>query len=409
MSEIIATENKINLMKKAIVTQSNRFIYARYNMTANQLKLFFWIVAKLNSQKDSFFKTSEIPIREIMQLWGRETNKEPDYVYVKEMCDEMIKAVFFEDYRIYDEETRKLRGIFQGFPIFKKIRYIEGEAFIRYEINDALVNHLLQLTSNFTSFKWKYIAPMKSQYGIRIYNMICAEIKQNRNEWRIHLRALQNILDVPKSYIKNFSDFNRFVLEPAKKDINETSDLVITDIEIIKDDKKIVELKFIFDFKDERRRAERRAKKFKSFIKQLEIYGKSFVKAKIVRYPLDKPEKELTQNDLLALEVESAEVDKDYNRVILQCKRIADNRKVLYYLATIEDYRKLKKYEKMYKKLYYTDEACLAREWQRYKIDREKECEIDANFKELKEAIKKRQAEQAQNTLFDNFYTPQDS
>ncbi|MGI0439023.1 RepB family plasmid replication initiator protein [Helicobacter himalayensis] len=49
--------------QKAIVTQDNRFIYAKYDMNANEMKFFMWIVAQLNSQKEQLFQVCEIPFK----------------------------------------------------------------------------------------------------------------------------------------------------------------------------------------------------------------------------------------------------------------------------------------------------------------------------------------------------------
>nr|WP_235882041.1 RepB family plasmid replication initiator protein [Campylobacter coli] len=38
-------------IQKAVVTQNNRFVYAKYDMNTNELKMFMWIVAQINSQK----------------------------------------------------------------------------------------------------------------------------------------------------------------------------------------------------------------------------------------------------------------------------------------------------------------------------------------------------------------------
>ncbi|TLD79332.1 RepB family plasmid replication initiator protein, partial [Helicobacter trogontum] len=34
-------------VKKMVVTQDNKFVYAKYNMSANEMKFFMWIVGQI--------------------------------------------------------------------------------------------------------------------------------------------------------------------------------------------------------------------------------------------------------------------------------------------------------------------------------------------------------------------------
>ena len=54
---------------KAVVTQDNRFVYAKYDLNANEMKFFMWIIAQINSQKDQLFPTCLIPLSEVFEIW----------------------------------------------------------------------------------------------------------------------------------------------------------------------------------------------------------------------------------------------------------------------------------------------------------------------------------------------------
>ena len=54
--------------QKYLITQDNRLIYAKYgDITANEIKVFYYIVSKVNSINDKGFEVCEIPINEV--LW----------------------------------------------------------------------------------------------------------------------------------------------------------------------------------------------------------------------------------------------------------------------------------------------------------------------------------------------------
>lgn len=71
------------------------------------------------------------------------------------------------------------------------------------------------MPDEFIQLNFSDIQRMKSAYNIRIYNMLVCELKQNRQNLKINLTAMQNVLETPKGY--DWYDFKRFVLEQAKK------------------------------------------------------------------------------------------------------------------------------------------------------------------------------------------------
>lgn len=263
---------------KAIVTQDNRFIYAKYDMNANEMKFFMWIVAQLNSQKDQLFQVCEIPLSEIFQIFNHTSDE--NYTYVKNLIDSMAKKAYIEDFKLLDEKTMKEVDIHRAMPLFQFIEYKRGEAFISYKLNDCLMQYFLDQKRDFTQLKFSDIQQMKSAYSIRIYNMLICELKQNRQSLKMNLAVLQNILEVPKVYIERWIDFKRFVLDQAQKDINTKSNLILLDIKTFKTGRKITDLEFIFDYKLNDKRIQRDQEKQESFnealIKAIESYvGKS--------------------------------------------------------------------------------------------------------------------------------------
>lgn len=252
---------------KAVVSQDNRFIYAKYDMNANEMKFFMWIVAQLNSQRDQLFQICEIPLSEIFQMWQWKETSE-GYNYVRDLCYSMAKKAYVEDFKLLDEATMKEKSIFQAIPLFKFIRYEQGQNYVTYQLNDSLMEYLLKLDKNFTQLKFSDIQEMKSAYSIRIYNMLICELKQNRQSLRMNLAVLQNILEVPKS-LWVYADFNRKVLAQAKKDINAKSNIVLLEVKTYKTGRKITDLEFIFEYKNNEKRIQRDKEKRENYLKAI--------------------------------------------------------------------------------------------------------------------------------------------
>lgn len=252
---------------KAVVSQDNRFIYAKYDMNANELKFFMWIVAQINSQRDQLFQICEIPLSEILQVFNHK-NLDENYTYIKNLIDNMARKVYIEDFRLLDERTMKEVDTHIVMPLFQFIKYKKGEAHIEYKLNDSLMEYLLKLDKNFTQLKFDDIQRMKSAYSIRIYNMLICELKQNRQSLKINLSALQNILEVPKT-LQEYKHFNQKVLAQAKKDINAKSNIVLLEVKTYKTGRKVTDLEFIFEYKNNEKRIQRDKEKRENYLKAI--------------------------------------------------------------------------------------------------------------------------------------------
>ncbi|MCM1222013.1 MAG: replication initiation protein [Lachnospiraceae bacterium] len=327
---------------KAVVTQDNRFIYAKYDMNANEMKFFMWIVAQLNSQREQLFQVCEIPLSEIFQVWQWKENSE-GYQYLRNMCYSMGKKVYIEDFRLLDEKTMKEVDCFRVLPLFKFIEYHKGQSFITYQLNDCLAEYLLDLKRDFTQLKFSDIQQMKSAYSIRIYNMLISELKQNRQSLKMNLAVLQNILEVPKSFYEWFN-FKRFVLDQAKKDINAKSNLVLLEIKAYKTGRKITDLEFIFDYKNNDKRIQRDQDKQNSFNEALAKAVESYI-GKNVHF-----------RDYGELECMGWKWENDkQERIFAIFKRKSDEKILCFLVKSFKDINSLQKAKDKAEEMFYLD------------------------------------------------------
>jgi plasmid replication initiation protein len=325
---------------KAIVTQDNRFVYAKYDMNTNEMKFFMWIVAQLNSQKEQLFQICEIPLSEVFEIWQWKNGSE-GYNYVRCICESMAKKVYIEDFKLLDEKTMKEKRIFQAMPLFKFIRYEEGQGYITYQLNDSLTEYLLDLKRDFTQLKFSDIQRMKSAYSIRIYNMLVCELKQNRQNLKINLSVLQNILEIPKGY--DWYDFKRFALEQAKKDINTKSNIVLLEIKTFKTGRKITDLEFIFDYKNNDAKIKRDEEKHANFINRL---------IEIVEEYIGKSIHDTRYGDMIVI---SYEYQEDKKSLFVIAERKEDKRLFKYLTRDFKDLKALQKAKDKAEELFYLD------------------------------------------------------
>lgn len=98
-----------------------------------------------------------------------------------------------------------------------------GKARIRFD--DDMAPYLFDLDKNTTRFQLLNVAPMKSKYSMRLYE-IC-------KSWAgIHLKQygmeeLRAMLGIAETELVRYPDFRRKVLEIAQREINEYTDLEV--------------------------------------------------------------------------------------------------------------------------------------------------------------------------------------
>ncbi len=371
--------------QKYLVTQDNRFIYAKYgDTTANELKFFYYVISKLNSINDKDFELHEVPISEILgKVLSHES--EDNYTYIQKLCRNLAKRILEDESLVIDPITNKEDELFEVMAIFKRIQYLKRKAVICYQLNDCLKPYLLGLRKNFTQIPLQRILPIKSGYAIRIYQMLLSELKQNRNEVEMNLLYLQDVLCVPKSlYV--WIDFKKRVLEPSLKEINATTDIV-ADYRPLKERQKIVKLEFELCYKDLQRRKDQAKDKEVQRIQIEVIKPLTELKNKTLAYPTDP----LDENAFTALVYRGMHEIKEVKgklQVVLTLEEANNPRKKQpLIIANASQIEKLKAMHENYQKKFFTQNAS--------KILKNKDGKGSAYIQQIKENLKKRKEEEA--------------
>ncbi|MGL2374512.1 replication initiation protein [Helicobacter pylori] len=342
--------------QKYLVTQDNRLIYAKYgDMTANELKFFYYLISKLNPLNDKDFELHEVPINEILGETLEHENLDANYTYIQKLCRNLAKRILEDESLVIDPITNKEDELFEVMAIFKRIQYLKKKAVICYQLNDCLKPYLLGLKKNFTQIPLQHILPIKSGYAIRIYQMLLSELKQNRNEVVMNLIYLQDVLCVPKSFYV-WKDFKNNVLEPSLKEINAITD-IIADYRPLKERQKIVKLEFQLCYKDLQRRKDQAKNKEAQRIQAEIIEPLNELKNKTLAYPTDP----LDENAITALVYRGAHEIKEMKgklQVVLTLEESNNPRKKQQLILTnANQIEKLKTMKERYEKNFFTQNA----------------------------------------------------
>lgn len=204
------------------IKQHNTITSGRYDFSACQLDVLFMLLATL-TETDEPNKRYNIRVKDIELITGRKWN----YQQLVESNEDMMSRVF----KI--EEPDGLRQI----VLFSEIKYLDGTGSFDMVINEPARSYFFELKNNFTLLELKSVLSCTSKYAKRLYSLAC--------QWRgtgghtYNLGELKEMLELkdpkgkePEQY-ERISDFKKFVLDVAKKQINEYTDIVF-DYELLK-------------------------------------------------------------------------------------------------------------------------------------------------------------------------------
>jgi len=210
---------------KNIVRLPNDFVEAIYSLSVDAKKLFLSLCLHLNSKNEIRVHISEVE---------REVGIKLEHLNQRHL-KKLIKEIMSKIIEIKDLENRNKWKLV---ALVKEVDYNEG--IVTAEISKNLLPYF-QLAQErlFTRFNIQNIKPLTSIHAIRMYELA----KQfDDTGWReISLEEFKRMMKIEDKY-KQVKDLKKRVLEPAKRQINERTDINI-DYELIKQGRRYTKIR----------------------------------------------------------------------------------------------------------------------------------------------------------------------
>lgn len=186
----------------------------RHNLTLQEQRCVLYAISKIKPT-DSIFEEYTFELGAFYDLCGLEGDS---YTELKEILLGLKQKAWWA-------ETSP--GVESTVSWFSKARTNKREGTVTIRFDDDMMPYLLDVTKKgdfFTHYQLKYILPMKSQYAIRLYELL-KSYQRNNYEWFFEIGQLKHRLNC-ENY-KDFKDFRKRVLEPAVEEINKYTDIRI--------------------------------------------------------------------------------------------------------------------------------------------------------------------------------------
>lgn len=207
-------------MKKVETTNGNTPVRihndlasGRGDFSACMLDVLFYILSDLKKGERYYTIRAE----DIMAITGREWN----YNQFRDATESIGS-------RMFEIETNK--SLLQLW-LFASVEYIKGTGSIEVELSQKALPYLFDLKKNFTSMQLKSLLMCSSKYAKRLYMLGCqwrgaGKVPQMTiDELKIML-GLKDPKGKKKEQYERFTDFKRKVLDTAKLQINNETDIL---------------------------------------------------------------------------------------------------------------------------------------------------------------------------------------
>lgn len=219
--------------KKQTLTEHNALIRAHYDMSAPEQDIFSLVLAQLRKE-DASDQLYRVSIKAIEELATKQINYQTAEKTAKKLLSRVCTIIRDNGDPLY-------------VAMISDAEHIRGAGYLEIGISPKLRPYLVDLKNNFTRYQFRIFGALRSKYSKRIYKML-SQFKST-GVMRISVEELKKRLKLldPKTgkeiFSKDWTTFVKKVLEVAKREINEFSDLRYT-YEAKKTGRKFTSLEF---------------------------------------------------------------------------------------------------------------------------------------------------------------------
>ena len=198
------------------------------------------LISKIDPTTDAPLPSFHLTVPEYAELMG--LSKQAVYDHLLKVTLELKRVVI----TLRDSGSKSYRRL----GMFRECEFDNtnpnGQRVI-FEFEDRLDAHLRDFAGNFTYYQVRQIKRLKSQYSIRLYELLRKShpLKSSSSTYKtVNLDELKLMIGATKKTYQVFSDFRKYILETAQSELSDKTDLTF-DFESVRKGRKIGAIKFI--------------------------------------------------------------------------------------------------------------------------------------------------------------------
>lgn len=217
-------------LKNKLVFQHNNLIESKHRLTLQEKKIMLFLMSQIK-KNDEGFKKITVSVVDLLNCLEIKNNSM--YSEIQKITEGLVgKKFVIEDL----DKSNLIQASWLA-----SAKYENKKGLVTFQISDTLLPYLLFLKNQFTVLRISDLMKFKSIYAIRIYELL--KQKEDFCSRVIDISDLKIFCGIPENKFTSVSNLRIKVLEIAKREINEKSDLYI-DFEFLKKSREFVSIRF---------------------------------------------------------------------------------------------------------------------------------------------------------------------
>lgn len=223
------------------VNMHNSLVRSAHGLNLQEKRVVSMCLAKLDSIKAKphglnqfVFKISVVEYAETFDL-----DPSTCYTQLKDAADSLLKRVV-----TVPIESRGKKESYKKYQWVSVAEYHESEGFVSIAFHNEMADKLTFLRGQFTSYKLKHAAALRSIYAWRLFELLM----QFKSTGKVSISFIEfcTVMEAPPSCSKDYGQLRRRIIEPAVAELRAKNNLIINWKGIKYGGRKITALEFDF-------------------------------------------------------------------------------------------------------------------------------------------------------------------
>lgn len=240
-SEVVNLAKQLSLLPDEKIFEANVVARAKWSATSVWVRRVVAILVSKIDPENKKFKTSEIPIHEIMGTSGGK-----QYAQIRSVAKELASQTV----------TIDIQNTPNGFVVFNlfggSVAYDPKKDTLKIRLNNDLAPYYLELKKNFVAYGLTEFLSLPGVYHQTLFKFL--KSWESLPSVTIDIAELHKVMSAAPSLTAHYGRFDQKALRPAHKFINEHTTLQYT-YEPQKCGRKVVSVVFTFKSKPKFRKA----------------------------------------------------------------------------------------------------------------------------------------------------------
>lgn len=239
---LTAKPNSVTVIGDRQVTMANSIVRASHNLNLSEKRMIAAALAASDTTDgraltDERFWTVKLSAMEYAETFG--ISLDTAYEQLSDGADKLLTKLIVRS----ADAGRGRAGNEIKHQWLMRAQYSKGRGTVTITWHPDVRPFLFCLREEFTTYKLKYAAALRSVYSWRLFENL--KSWNGRGSWTPTLEQFNHWMDTPQNYRDNFKELRRRVIEPAVKELTEKNGLII-EWEPTKEGRKVVGLVFKF-------------------------------------------------------------------------------------------------------------------------------------------------------------------